>query len=355
MQNQEEEQKQEMKWQAQIMDHMCGIVDSVVLKCAIELSLFDIINSNNYPITLSSLAISPNLVSIKPHNLYRLVRYLVHMNLLVIDVVQGKETFSLTQLSKLLVRDHQSNMVDWALAIIDEPCIHGWHQLSDCCFSPAGRPQATPFEKIHGKSVWMLAGENDGMNQLINNAMERDTRLVMPAFVQCCQKFLNGIASIVDVGGGGGMAMSYIVKSLPHIKCTTFDLPHVISASTQFPGVEMVGGDMFEHIPPADSILLKFMLHNWQDEECLKILKNCKEAIPKDKGKVIILDIVIDQDKDDNAVKRAKMNLDIDMMVTSGGKVRTAKEWKILLDLAGFSTHEIIFIIAIQSIIIAYP
>ncbi|KAF5177412.1 Acetylserotonin o-methyltransferase [Thalictrum thalictroides] len=354
MQNQEEEQEQEMKWQAQIMDHLCGIVDSVVLKCAIDLNLFDIISSNNHPITLSSLATSPNLVSIKPHNLYRLVRYLVHMNLIAIDVVQGNETFSLTQLSKLLLSDQQRNIVDWALAIIDEPCIHGWHQLSDCCFSPAGMP--TPFERIHGKSVWMLAGENDEVNQLINNAMECDTRLVMPAFVECCDNILNGIASILDVGGGGGMAMSYIVKSFPHIKCTTFDLPHVIAASTQFPGVEMVGGDMFERVPPADSILLKFMLHNWQDEECLKILKNCKEAIPKDKGKVIILDIVIDQDKDDDDdVKRAKMNLDIDMMVTSGGRERTAKEWGTLLDLAGFHRHEIVSIIAIQSIIIAYP
>ncbi|KAF9606101.1 hypothetical protein IFM89_023124 [Coptis chinensis] len=193
----------------------------------------------------------------------------------------------------------------------------GWlHELSGCCTSPAGGP--TPFERVHGKSVWELAGENAGMSQVINDAMVSDTILVMPVFVQCCDKLLNGNTSMVDIGGGVGMTMSYIVKVFPHIKCTVFDLPHVIAASAQLPGVEMVGGDMFKFIPPADAIFLKavgfpmllqFMLHNWHDKECITILKKCKEVIPQDKGKVVILDIVTDQNEQDDDLTRAKMNL----------------------------------------------
>ncbi|KAF9607523.1 hypothetical protein IFM89_036885 [Coptis chinensis] len=308
MQIQKEEQEQDMKSHAQILNHMCGIVDSVVLKCAVELNLFDVISNNkdSKPIALSSLATPPTLVSIKPNNLYRLLRYLVHMNLLTIHVQGNDETFSLTELSKLLLRDQKRSLVDWALAIIDETVIDGWHELSGCCTSPAGGP--TPFERVHGKSVWELAGENAGMNQVINDAMVSDTILVMPVFVQCCDKLLNRITSMVDIGGGVGMTMSSI-----------------------------------------------FMLHNWHDKECITILKKCKEVIPQDKGKEIILDIVTDQNEQDDDLTRAKMNLDIGMMVTSGGRERTENEWEVLLKLAGFSRHEIIPIMAVQSVIVAYP
>lgn len=100
---------------------------------------------------------------------------------------------------------------------------------------------------------------------------------------------------------------------------------------------------------------MQFMLHNWQDEECVKILRKCKEAIPKEGGKVIIIDIVVDLEMENSDVTQSKHSLDIDMMVTSGGRERTEEEWKKLLDIAGFGSHEIIPIMTIQSVIVAYP
>lgn len=100
---------------------------------------------------------------------------------------------------------------------------------------------------------------------------------------------------------------------------------------------------------------MQFMLHNWQDDECVKILKKCKEAIPKEAGKVIIMDIVVDSEMENSDLTHSKLSLDIDMMITSGGRERTVEEWKRLLDKAGFRSHEIIHIIAIQSVIVAYP
>ncbi|KAL5999517.1 hypothetical protein ACLOJK_037802 [Asimina triloba] len=99
-----------------------------------------------------------------------------------------------------------------------------------------------------------------------------------------------------------------------------------------------------------------FMLHNWQDDGCIKILERCKEAVPKVGGKVIIMDIIMDSDDDDDDdLVRSKICLDIDMLLTSGGKERTADEWEMLISKAGFSSHEIIPIQAIQSVIVAYP
>ncbi|KAI3883981.1 hypothetical protein MKW92_034465 [Papaver armeniacum] len=97
------------------------------------------------------------------------------------------------------------------------------------------------------------------------------------------------------------------------------------------------------------------MLHNWGEAESINILRKCKEAIPADKGMVIIMDIVLDQDdEDDYDLVRAKLSLDLDMMCI-GGRERTKEEWKNLLEISGFTRHEFLPIVAIQSIIVAYP
>ncbi|OVA11360.1 O-methyltransferase [Macleaya cordata] len=356
------DQEQEMKWQGQVWNHICGSVDTAVLKCSIELGIFDIIHNSGKPmITLSELSTSPSLVSVKTENLYRLLRYLAHMNLITINSVEGNETFSLTNIAKLLLRNQEKSLVDWALGIGDEILMAVWHELSSSCSTPADGP--TACQKVHSMGCYDLTEKNPKLNQVINNAMASDTRLVMPAFVQGCHEVLNGISSLVDIGGGIGTAMSYVVKAFPHIKCTAFDLPHVVATAPQYPGVDLVGGNMFEFIPPADAVLLKFMLHNWEDEECVKLLKRCKEAIPGDRGKVIIIEIVLDQDEDENdddddnyELIRARLSLDLDMMLSSGGRERTKDEWRVLLiEMAGFSRHEIIPICAIQSVIVAYP
>ncbi|OVA11359.1 O-methyltransferase [Macleaya cordata] len=347
------DQEQEMKWQGQVWNHICGSVDSAVLKCTIELGLLDIIHSSPKPITLSELSSSPSLSSLKAQNLYRLLRYLSHMNLITSNIVEGNETFSLTDLSKLLLKNQERSLKDWVLGIDDEHSINSWHELSSYCCSPDDAP--TPFVKLHGKTLWELAEEVPEVNELINNGMACDTRMVMPAFIKGCEKILNGITKLVDIGGGTGAAISYVVKAFPQIKGTVFDLPHVVATAPEIPGVEMVGGDMFECIPSADALLLKFMLHNWKDDECIKLLKRCKETIPTDQGKVIIIEMVLDQDEDDDDLTQARLSLDLDMMLSSGGKERTKDEWRVLLETAGFSRIEFIPIFAIQSVIVAYP
>ncbi|KAI3944820.1 hypothetical protein MKW92_046757 [Papaver armeniacum] len=349
-----EDQEQEMRNQGHVWNIICGSVDSSVLKCTIELGILDAIHHSSKPMTLSSLSsASPSLSTLKAENLYRLLRYLSHMNLVAINSIEGIETFSLTGISKLLLKNQERSLKDWVLGIDDEHSINGWHELSDYCLSAADAP--TPFVKLHGKTLWELAAEVPEVNGLINNAMACDTRMVMPAFVQGCDSILKGVKKLVDIGGGTGAAMSYVVKAYPEIKCMVFDLPHVVAAAPEVPGVEMVGGDMFDIIPSADALLLKFMLHNWKDAECIKLLKRCKETIPADHGKVIIIEMVLDQDEDDDDLTQARLSLDLDMMLSSGGKERTKDEWRILLEEAGFNRIEFMPICAIQSVIVAYP
>ncbi|KAF5198424.1 Myricetin o-methyltransferase [Thalictrum thalictroides] len=114
---------------------------------------------------------------------------------------------------------------------------------------------------------------------------------------------------------------------------------------------------MFESIPSADIILLKWILHDWSDEECVKILKKCSEAIPsKDKGgKVIIIDIVIQEDNGKYESTESQLCLDILMMVVLTGKERTETEWKKLILEAGFTSYKITHALGLRSIIEVFP
>lgn len=103
--------------------------------------------------------------------------------------------------------------------------------------------------------------------------------------------------------------------------------------------------------------MLQEVLHDWDDEECIKILRNCKEAIPEKTGKVIIVEIVIDE-KEDQISKYSDVKLRMDMIMmahTIKGKERTNEEWANLLQKAGFSYYTITPTTTIQSVIQAFP
>ncbi|KAJ4775307.1 O-methyltransferase family protein [Rhynchospora pubera] len=125
---------------------------------------------------------------------------------------------------------------------------------------------------------------------------------------------------------------------------TVFDLPHVVDNSLNNDSISVIGGDMFEQIPPAHAILLKTILHDWSDEACVQILKKCKEAIESttNNGKVIVVDMVLDADIDnDTKETETKLIYNLSMMFLFGGKERTEKEWHGLILGAGYSDYKI--------------
>ncbi|CAH2075766.1 unnamed protein product [Thlaspi arvense] len=126
-----------------------------------------------------------------------------------------------------------------------------------------------------------------------------------------------------------GTVAKSIANAYPHLKCTVLDLPHVVARLEGSKILNYVGGDMFEAIPRVDAILLKWILHDWSDEENIKILKRCEEAIPsKEKGgKVIIIDMVVENKKEDNESIETQLFFDMLVMILLTGRERTDKEW----------------------------
>ncbi|KAM3326679.1 hypothetical protein P3S67_001805 [Capsicum chacoense] len=115
----------------------------------------------------------------------------------------------------------------------------------------------------------------------------------------------------------------------------------------QTKNLSFVGEDMFQSIPHADSILLKLVMHNWSDEDCVKILQRCRETSTYNdegrKGKVLIIDMVLNRDEDEADMTKVKLLFDVLMMVLlvgegggGGGGQRTEKEWERLFLESGF-------------------
>ncbi|KAI4354499.1 hypothetical protein L6164_003353 [Bauhinia variegata] len=116
---------------------------------------------------------------------------------------------------------------------------------------------------------------------------------------------------------------------------------------------------MFKFIPQADAVLLKWILHNWSDDDCVKILTKCKEAISgknkREKEKVIIIDIVINEKEDDHAMTETKLLFDVLMMTMLNGKERNEREFAELFLKAGFKDYKIFPIFGFRSLIELFP
>ncbi|KAM3381537.1 hypothetical protein P3S68_007110 [Capsicum galapagoense] len=293
-----------MAAQAHIWNHTFNFINSMSLKCAIQLGIPDIIHSHGHAMTLSDLV---NALPINNNNakiqdcIYRLMRILIHAGFFI----QEEEGYLLTPTSRLLLKDEPNlSAIPFLLAMLDPIMTDPWHRLSQ----------------------WF---QNDGddarFNCLFNEAMASDARIIISAINEHCKGVFEGLKSLVDVGGGSGTVAKAISNEFQELKCCVFDLPHVVEGLEGSNNLSYVGGDMFKSVPSAYAILLKAILHNWSNEKCVKILKKCKEAIPSKEngGKVIIIDIVVDNQKGDDKSYETQLFMDMLMMVVASGKERS--------------------------------
>ncbi|MCO5588017.1 hypothetical protein L7F22_041971 [Adiantum nelumboides] len=145
---------------------------------------------------------------------------------------------------------------------------------------------------------------------------------------------LKDVGTLVDVGGSTGYTLIHILDKYPHLQGINLDQPHIVSKGLTHPRLKHVDGNMLESIPLSDGALLKCVLHDWEDDECVTILKNCKSAFTNGQGKVVVVDFYAPELVDGAARTH---HYEILMMSTHGGKLRTAAEYMSLGQAAGFS------------------
>ncbi|WMV10604.1 hypothetical protein MTR67_003989 [Solanum verrucosum] len=280
-----------------------------------------------------------------------LMRFLVQSGFLN----QHEDHYFLTPASRLLAKNEPFNVRSLLLANHSPVFSKAWSELSDWFRNDS----PTPFYTAHGKSVWDYIGEEQPsvLGDIFNDALASDSRLNTNVLITECKHVFEGLTSLVDVGGGTGTVSIAIAKAFPNIKCTVLDLPQVIGDLKGSGNLDFIGGDMFDKIPHANAILLKCVLHDWNDEDCVKILKKCRESIPskEEGGKVIIIDTVLEDPKQSNEFVQAQHNMDMLMMVLCAAKERTKKEWEKLFIEVGFNEYKIIPALGLRSLIEIYP
>lgn len=144
---------------------------------------------------------------------------------------------------------------------------------------------------------------------------------------------------VVDVGGGAGGLLAHVLERYPQLKGILLDTPQGVA---QAPGLlasrevldraEIRGGSFFDSVPTGgDSYILSRVIHDWNDEDALRILRTVREAMPSG-ARLILIDKVI---PDVAGFHPGKFS-DLQMLVVLGGQERTLDELTALLDRAGF-------------------
>ncbi|KAE8670648.1 8-hydroxyquercetin 8-O-methyltransferase [Hibiscus syriacus] len=360
---------------AHVWNHMFGFIKSMSLKCAVELAIPDIIQNHGKPMTVTELLVAalPTLNPTKACNIYRLMRILVHSGFFAQKKLSNdaqEDGYVLTSASRLLLNDNPLSVTPLLKAMLDPVLTKPWDFLG-IWFQ---NNDYTPFDIAHGKTFWEYASHDPKLGNSFNEAMASDARLVSSVLIDKCKGSFEGLNSLVDVGGGTGTLGKAIADAFPNLECTVFDLPHVVADQQDSGNLKYVGGDMFEDVPVADAVLLKWILHDWNDDECLKILKRCKEAITNQdnftsitnqdrqvmiKKKVIIIDMVLMEDNGVNDEIRKSIEtqllFDMLMMTLLTGRERQEEEWSKLLSAAGFNDYKITPILGLRSLIEVYP
>jgi hypothetical protein len=212
------------------------------------------------------------------------------------------------------------------------------------------------FDRIFGQPLFTFFSQHPEQASNFDKAMVgshgRDTAAMLDAYD------FSEFTTVVDIGGGNGSTLSAILGRHPHLHGTLFDLPGVIErASVTIEKAEVsdrlqrVGGDFFQTAPSgADAYVLRHVIHDWDDERALRVLKNVRHAM-KTSGRLLLVETVIPAG---NEPCFAKL-LDITMMVVPGGKERTEKEYGDLLGSAGFRLARIIATATLDSVIEGIP
>ncbi|XP_043719653.1 caffeic acid 3-O-methyltransferase-like isoform X2 [Telopea speciosissima] len=331
------EDAKEEESQLLAMQMVSASVLPMVLKAAVELQVFDIIAEAGPDARLSPLDIAfrlPTRNPNAPHLLDRMLRLLVSHSLLTCTVLNhDHRVYGLAPASKLFVKNKDGGSLAPLLLIIqNHALIKSWYHLKDSILEGG----ELPFCKAHGENAVDYIGKDPKLTEVFRSSMLENNVLFMKKVLDTYKGF-EGLRVLVDVGGGTGQILSMIVSKYPSIKGINFDLHHVIERSPPCSGVEHVGGDMFTSIPKGDAIFMKAVVHNCSDEQSVKLLKNCYEALP-DHGKVIVAEVVAPTTPETDVATKNILQMDMFMANLNGyGKDRTKEEFAALAREAGFA------------------
>ena len=308
---------------------MTGYWQAKALAVAAELGLADLLRVG--PRTAASLA---EICDDDADSLHRLLRALASVGVFV-QTESG--SFALTPMADLLRSDRPGSMRALARMYGSEQ-YEAWGGLLESV-----RDGAPAFDHAFGASYFAYLAAHPDASSIFNDAMTGWTAQLSDA-VAAAYDF-SGSGLVVDVGGGTGLLLATILQAAPALRGTLFELSHVAEQADAYLRATPIGdrctvvaGDFFDAVPGGGSFYaLAQILHDWDDGQCAKILRNCREAMLPG-AKLLIIEQVIPPRNEPSLGKW----LDLHMLVLLGGRERTEAEYASLLSAADLKLDRLI-------------
>ena len=268
--------------------------------------------------------------------LYRLLRALASVGVFA----EGADRrFKLTLMGQFLRSDHPESVAGYARFTAHDTTWRPWGRLDYSV--KTGMPA---FDQIFGAPVFEYLSKNPEAAAVFDNAMTSISTVEARAAAAAYD--FTGIKTLMDVAGGHGLLLATVLGRNKTMRGVLFDLPHVAAgAGATFTRAGVTGrvriesGDFFKELPSGtDAIIMKHIIHDWDDDSATRILQTCRRALGP-RGKVLIVDPVVPPG---NTPHYGKL-LDLEMLVlTPRGRERTKTEFAKLLRGAGFRLSRVI-------------
>jgi len=267
-------------------------------------------------------------------SLHRLMRTLASLGVLTED---GQHRFGLTPLGKALKTGAPGSARETLLTVA------GLFWRAFEYFPYSVETGKTGFEKAMGMPVFDYLGQHPEKASEFSQTMVgfhgREPEAVADAYD------FAGVKMLVDVGGATGNMITTVLARHPNVRGVLFDLPHVVKDAPALIGsrgltdrISLQPGSFFETAPAGgDAYLLSHIIHDWSEDQCIAILRNCRKAMKAD-GRLLIVEMVLPSGDTPHPGKM----LDMIMLAIPGGQERTEEEYRTLLDKAGFRLTRVV-------------
>jgi hypothetical protein len=243
---------------------------------------------------------------------------------------QEDDLYRQTPLSELLRTDHPHSMRSFARMMNLPIFMKSFAELTET--AKTGKP----IMDFAGFMEYFAAKPEE--SSIFNQAMADKSRNVIPAVLEAYD--FSPFSVIADIGGGRGHLLSGILEQTPSASGILFDLPHVVQEATahQSARLKLQPGDFFAGaLPTADAYLLMEVIHDWNDEDSIRILSAIRQVAPSH-AKLLIVEAIVSESPEADFSK----TLDVIMLAITGGRERTPSEYKNLLSRTGFRLERIV-------------
>ncbi len=316
-----------------------GFGVSQIVRTAVELSLADHLAAG--PLTADQIAEREGSA---PGTTFRLMRACAALGLLNMDET-GR--FDGTPLLDTLRADEPRSLRAFALALTNSA-----HWLPWIKFATAVRTGRSQAYDALGTDFFDYLERNPVQAKEFSEGMTEGTAMWAVELANVIDT--TSVRCAIDIGGANGSLLELLQKANPALHGVVFDRPNVahqaergIARNGFAARTEVVSGDFFRSVPTGDLYLLKFILHDWDDESCVRILRNCREAMEPG-GRVAIIELVVGGAHGDPSLAAL---MDLNMHTLVNGRERTLHEFDVLLDRAGLRRIAVVSTGSPQSVI----